>query len=175
MTTPIVPNRGFKPNEEAAKGGTVPLRTTKKVSVIIDRYKGEVEQLIPILQDIQAELHYLPKEALFQVSETISVPISQVFSVATFFKAFSLKPRGKHLVNVCLGTACHVRGAIKILEQVERSLEISPGETSSDLKFTLETVNCMGCCALGPVVKVDTEYFGQMKTDKIDSLLASYE
>jgi len=175
MTSPVVPNRSFQPNGEAARNGTVSLKTTKKVSVIVDRYQGEVGQLIAILQDIQAELHYLPKEALIQVSETMGVPVSQVFSVATFFRAFSLKPRGKHIINVCSGTACHVRGAIKILEQVERSLKIAPGETSSDLKFTLETVNCMGCCALGPVVKIDNEYFGQMKSAKIDSLLASYE
>ena len=146
----------------------------KKVAAIINKYNADKEQLIPILQDTQTEFHYLPKEALTQVSDAMGVPLSRVYSVATFFKAFSLKPRGKHLVNVCLGTACHVRGTSKVLEQLERSLEISRGETTSDFKFTLETVNCMGCCALGPVVNIDGEYFGQISADKVDSLLAQY-
>lgn len=146
----------------------------KKVAAIITKYDADKGQLISILQDIQAEFHYLRKEDLTQVSDTMDVPLSQVYSVATFFKAFTLKPRGKHLVNVCLGTACHVRGASKVLEQIERSLNVSRGETTNDFKFTLETVNCMGCCALGPVVKIDDEYFGEMSAGKVDSLLARY-
>ncbi len=146
----------------------------KKVAAIIGKYNADKEQLISILQDTQAEFHYLPKEVLTQVSDTMGVPLSRVYSVATFFKAFSLKPRGKHLINVCLGTACHVRGTSKVLEQLERSLNASRGETTSDFKFTLETVNCMGCCALGPVVNIDGEYFGQMSAGKVDSLLARY-
>lgn len=146
----------------------------KKVAAIINKYNADKEQLIPILQDTQAEFHYLPKEVLTQVSDTMGIPLSRVYSVATFFKAFSLKPRGKHLINVCLGTACHVRGTSKVLEQLERSLNASRGETTSDFKFTLETVNCMGCCALGPVVNIDGEYFGQLSADKVDSLLARY-
>jgi NADH-quinone oxidoreductase subunit E len=116
----------------------------------------------------------LPKEALVQVSDTMGIPSSQVYSVATFFKAFSLKPRGKYLINVCLGTACHVRGAARVLDQIERTLAINPGETTEDLKFTLETVNCMGCCALGPVVKIDDQYFGEMGPEKVNPLLARY-
>jgi len=146
----------------------------KKVALVIDKYGADRGQLISILQDIQAESYYLPKEALVQVSTAMGIPLSQVYSVATFFRAFSLKPRGKHLINVCLGTACHVRGASKVLEQMERSLDVSPGETTADAHFTLETVNCMGCCALGPVVNVDGEYFGQMNAGKVDSLLAKY-
>lgn len=146
----------------------------KKVTAIIDKYDADRGQLISMLQDIQAEFHYLPRRALIQVSATMGIPLSQVYSVATFFKAFSLTPRGKHLINLCLGTACHVRGASKVLEQIERSLKISRGETTGDYKFTLETVNCMGCCALGPVVNIDGEYFGQMSADKVDSLLARY-
>lgn len=146
----------------------------EKVVAVIDKYDADKGQLISMLQDIQAEFHYLPREALIQVSDTMGIPLSQVYSVATFFKAFSLTPRGKHLINVCLGTACHVRGASKVLEQIERSLNVSRGETTNDFKFTLETVNCMGCCALGPVVKVDGEYFGQMNAGKVDSLLAQY-
>lgn len=146
----------------------------KKVTAIIDKYDADRGQLISMLQDIQAESHYLPREALIQVSETMGIPLSKVYSVATFFKAFSLKPRGKHLINVCLGTACHVRGASKVLEQIERRLDISRGETTNDFKFTLETVNCMGCCALGPVVNIDGEYFGQISAGKVDSILNKY-
>lgn len=146
----------------------------KKIGAIINRYNGDRGQLVSILQDIQSEYYYLPKEALVSVSETMAIPISQVYSIATFFKAFSLKPRGKHLINVCLGTACHVRGAVRVLEKIERSLNIKRGETTLDRKFTLETVNCVGACALGPVVKVDGEYFGQMSTDKVEQLLTKF-
>jgi len=149
-------------------------KDTQEVAAIIDKYKGEIGQLISILQDIQAKLYYLPKEALIQVSETMGIPLSRVYSVATFFKAFSLKPRGRHMISVCLGTACHVRGAPRLMEQIERSLEISRGETTSDFKFTLETLNCMGCCALGPVVRIDGRYFGQMSAGKVDSILNKY-
>lgn len=145
------------------------------VSAAVDKYKGELGQLIPILQDIQAKFYYLPKEALIQVSEAMDIPLSRVYSVATFFKAFSLEPRGRHIVSVCLGTACHVRGASKVLEQIERNLKISRGETTSDFKFTLETVNCMGCCALGPVVRIDGKYFGEINAGKVDSILNKYE
>ena len=147
----------------------------KKVTAIIGKYNADKGQLISILQDIQAEFHYLPQESLTQVSDTMGVPLSRVYSVATFFKAFSLKPRGKHLVNVCLGTACHVRGAHRVLEQIERSLKISSGGTTNDFKFTLETVNCMGCCALGPVVNIDGEYFGQMSAGKVTLMLHKYD
>jgi len=147
----------------------------KKVSDIINKYNGDRGQLVSILQDIQSEYYYLPKQALIQVSETMAMPASRVYDVATFFRAFSLEPRGKHLINVCLGTACHVRGAIRVLETIERSLSIKRGETTKDRKFTLETVNCMGCCAVGPAAKVDGEYFGHMSTDKVDSLLTKFE
>jgi len=126
------------------------------------------------LQDIQAEYNYLPKEALMDVSQALGAPLSQVYSIATFFRAFSLEPRGRYLINVCLGTACHVRGAMRILEAIERELDIKAGGTTKDLKFTLETVNCVGCCALGPVVVIDGEYHGQMKTDKAKALLENY-
>lgn len=146
----------------------------KRVAAIVDKYDADKGQLISILQDIQTEFLYLPKEALVQVSETMGIPLSRVYSVATFFKAFSLKPRGKHLINVCLGTACHVRGAARVLDKLERSLGIRSGETTEDCKFTLETVNCMGCCALGPVVKIDGQYFGEMGPEKVNPLLARY-
>lgn len=148
---------------------------SKSVEAIIDSYQHDKGQLVAILQEIQSEYLYLKKEDLEKVSEIMGIPVSQIYSVATFFKAFSLKPRGRHLINVCTGTACHVRGATKILEKMERDLEINRGETTKDLKFTLETVNCVGACALGPMVIIDGEYSGQMKTDKVETLLNQYD
>jgi len=147
----------------------------EKVSAIINKYNGDRGQLVSILQDIQTEYLYLPKEALIQVSEAMAIPASQVYNVATFFRAFSLEPRGKYLINVCLGTACHVRGAARVLEKIELSLATKRGETTKDRKFTLETVNCMGCCAVGPAVKIDGEYFGQMSTDRVAPLLTKFD
>lgn len=148
---------------------------SKSVAAIIDSYQQDKGQLVAILQEIQSEYLYLKKEALEEVSDILGVPVSQVYSVATFFKAFSLKPRGRHLINVCTGTACHVRGANKILEKMERDLDINRGGTTGDLRFTLETVNCVGACALGPMVIVDGDYSGQMKTDQVETLLNQYE
>ena len=145
-----------------------------EVKEILDRYQHDKSLLVSILQDIQAENRYLPEDALVEVSHGLGVPLSQVYSVATFFRAFSLKPTGRHLVNVCLGTACHVRGAIRILEKIERELGIKPGETTKDLNFTLETVNCVGACALGPIVIADGEYNGQMTSGKVDDVLKKY-
>jgi NADH-quinone oxidoreductase subunit E len=145
-----------------------------KVESILDSHQRDKGMLVAILQDIQAEYNYLPREALEETSKGLCVPLSQVYSVATFFKALSLEPRGRHLINVCLGTACHVRGAVKVLEAMERELAIGSGETTKDLRFTLETVNCVGACALGPVVIVDGEYHGQMKADKVKDVLADY-
>lgn len=147
----------------------------EKVESILDNYQREEGMLVSMLQDIQAEYNYLPREALAQVSQGLDVALSQVYSVATFFKAFSLKPRGRHIINVCLGTACHVRGAVRILEEMERELDIKPGETTEDFKYTMETVNCVGACALGPIVIIDGKYSGQMKSNKVKPLLGSYE
>jgi NADH-quinone oxidoreductase subunit E len=147
----------------------------QKVKSVLERHNHDQGMLVSILQDIQAEYNYLPKETLVEVSQGLDIPLTQVYSVASFFKAFSLKPRGRHLINVCLGTACHVRGAVRILEEIERRLGIKAGETTKDLKYTLETVNCVGACALGPIVIIDGEYSGQMKTDKVKNLLESYK
>ncbi len=146
----------------------------QKAKSILDNYQRDQGMLVSILQDIQAEYNYLPKEAVVEVSQALGAPLSQVYSVATFFKAFSLEPRGRHLINVCLGTACHVRGAVRVLEAIERELDIKSSRTTKDLKFTLETVNCVGACALGPIVIIDGEYHGQMKTDKVKALLENY-
>ena len=147
---------------------------SEEVRSILDKYGYDRGLLVPVLQDIQAEFGYLVREALLEISIGLDIPLSQVYSVATFFRAFSLKPRGRHLINVCLGTACHVRGAVRILETIEREAGIKPGDTSEDLRFSLETVNCVGACALGPIVIVDGKYSGDMKTAKVKPLLDSY-
>jgi len=146
----------------------------EKVNSIMDRYKGEGSALISILQDIQDEYNYLPEEALREVAQTLDMPLIDIYSVATFYKSFSLTPRGKHLVTVCLGTACHVRGGRRILGEIVRRLNIGPGETTEDKLFTLETVNCLGCCAIGPIVVVDGEYYGEMTVRKVDPILEKY-
>ena len=133
--------------------------------------KGADVSLISILDVIQGRYRYLPQEAMILVSERLGVPLSQVYSVATFYHAFSLVPRGKHTVSVCTGTACHVRGAVQVLDRLETKLGVGPGGTTRDRQFTLETVNCLGCCALGPVVVLDGEYEGQMTTKKVDKLM----
>jgi NADH-quinone oxidoreductase subunit E len=149
--------------------------SSPKLKTILERYQRDPAMLVAILQDVQAEYNYLPKETLTWISEGLDVPLTRVYSVATFFKAFSLKPRGRHVINVCLGTACHVRGAGRVLDEIGRQLDIKAGETSEDFRFTLETVNCVGACALGPVVIIDGKYSGQMNTDKVKTLLESYD
>lgn len=146
----------------------------EKVNTIMDRYKGDGSSLISILQDIQTEYNYLPEEALRKVATALNVPLIDIYSVATFYKSFSLTPRGKHLITVCMGTACHVRGGPRILGEVERRLSIKPGQTTEDDLFTLETVNCLGCCAIGPIVVVDGEYYGEMTVRKVDPILEKY-
>ena len=146
----------------------------ERIDEIIDRYVGEEGALVQLLLDIQSELNWLPREAIEQISKRFQVPVSQVYRIASFYKAMSLAPRGKHMVNVCLGTACHVRGGPRIMDKAEDSLEIRAGETTKDMKFTLERVNCLGCCALGPVIVVDDEYYGKLTPAKVEEVLKSY-
>ncbi len=147
----------------------------EKVEEIIREYDSSRDSLISILQDVQSEYRYLPESILKLVARKLGLPLIQVYGVATFFKAFSLKPRGKHLLSVCLGTACHVRGAPAVLDEVERKLCIEPGETSEDMQFTLETVNCLGACALGPIMVMDGEYHGQMVPGKVQATINRYK
>ena len=142
-----------------------------KTKQIVKKYKGDKSALIAVLQDIQGAFNYLPKEALNAAGSALGIPASRIYEVATFYNAFSLKPRGEHIVKICMGTACHVRGAAAIQDKMERTLGIMPGETSADKKFTLETVNCVGACALGPVVVIDTEYHGQVTMAKVDKII----
>jgi NADH-quinone oxidoreductase subunit E len=145
-----------------------------KIKGVLARHNNDHGMLVGILQDTQAELGYLPKEAMAEISKSLHIPLSRVYGVATFFKAFSLAPRGRHQINVCLGTACHVRGADNILDTVERELGIKSGESDKDLNFSLETVNCVGACALGPIVIIDGDYAGEMKVDAVKPLLEKY-
>jgi NADH-quinone oxidoreductase subunit E len=145
------------------------------VGAILEKYQHDTGSLVAILQDTQAELGYLAREALVEISTSLDIPLSRVYGVATFFRAFSLTPRGRHTINVCLGTACHVRGAVRILETIERETGIKAGETSDDLRFSLETVNCVGACALGPIMIVDGKYSGEMTVDRVKPLLATHK
>jgi NADH-quinone oxidoreductase subunit E len=138
---------------------------------ILDRHERDPANIIAILQDIQTEANWLPEEDLRYVCTALDIPLSKMMGLATFYKAFSLQPRGQHIVHVCLGTACHVRGAERIVGAVERELGIQAGETDDDLQWTLETVGCLGACALGPIVVVDGEYHGQMTSVKATRLL----
>lgn len=141
------------------------------VSYILEKNVNKRGGLISILEEIQSKYSYLPEEALRQVSEKTGRSLVDIYGVATFYKSFSLKPRGKHLISVCVGTACHVRGATNIVKEVERQLGVKAGETTPDKEFTLETVNCLGACALGPVVVVDGHYFPQVKASMVQEIL----
>ena len=138
--------------------------------IINNEARGE-GSLIAALEEIQRRLNYLPPEAIELVAERLGVPLSQAYAVATFYNAFSLEPKGEHNIQVCMGTACHVRGSPQILNHLEIRLGIKPGETSADGLVSLETVNCLGACALGPIIFVDGEYHGQMTPKKTDQLL----
>ena len=144
---------------------------TEKAQQIIDKYKGDPTSLIAILLDYQEAFSYLPREALAEVSKSMEIPLPRVYSIATFFKAFSLKQKGKYLIQVCMGTACHVRGAPKFLDEVLGQLKVQPGETTDDGEFTVETVNCLGACALGPVVVLNGKYYKHMTAGKLRILI----
>jgi len=146
----------------------------RDVDDIVVRYGARRTASVGMLQDIQARYRHLPREALARLAERLDVPLSRLFGLATFYKAFSLEPRGKHEVRVCLGTACHVRGAPRIVDEVSRILKIKPGETTDDGLFTLEAVNCLGACAMGPLMVIDGEYFGAMTPRKVASVLRKY-
>jgi NADH-quinone oxidoreductase subunit E len=146
----------------------------QKVDGIIEKHGGRSGALIEILLDVQEELRYLPKEALDRVSFSLKIPMSRAYHLATFFRAFSLKPKGKYCVSVCLGTACQVQGAVKIIEKFERDLKITRGETTPDMSFTLDEVHCLGCCGLAPVATVNEDVHGKLTMSKVPSVLKKY-
>lgn len=145
-----------------------------RVDEILSIHNQNKSSLIPILQEIQSDYNYLPEDALIHISRKLSISLIDIYSVATFYKSFSLTPRGRNLITVCLGTACHVRGAPRILDEFERRLKISAGDTTPDNLFTLQTVNCLGACALGPIVVVNEEYYSQTTISKVGSIIEKY-
>jgi NADH-quinone oxidoreductase subunit E len=144
-----------------------------KVDAILERHGRSREALIQILLDIQKEFRWLPREVLERVGRSLDVPLNHLYNLTTFYAHFSLVPKGRHPMSVCLGTACHVRGAERLLEQVGAAVGLKPGETSADEKFSLDTVNCLGACALGPVMVADGEYFSNPTPDAIRRKVAS--
>jgi len=148
---------------------------SRTVNKIVDKYQRDRDMLIQILLDVQSGLGWLPKEVLTEVSKQLGVPLTRVYQVATYYKAFSLAPRGRHLVRICMGTACQVRGSPLIRDRVQQLLGIEPGEASLDMKFSFETVNCLGCCAMGPMMTVDDEYHGHLTIADIEKVLEKYK
>lgn len=149
------------------------LDTIDKVDEIIGKYRGDGGALIQVLLDIQHEKRWLTKDDIKQVSYKLGVSLTQVYHLATFYKAFSLTPKGRHSVTVCLGTACQVRGAPRLLDNVTDILNIKPGETSIDMQFSLDMVNCLGCCAVGPVMVVDGEYYSKPTVKVIEQVMTA--
>jgi NADH-quinone oxidoreductase subunit E len=144
------------------------------VKEIASGYGKDRSALIAVLQDVHAEFNHLPEGSLDVIAREMGVPLASVYGVATFFRAFSFKPRGRHLATVCMGTACHVRGSTTLLAEAEERLGVSPGETTRDRRFTLETVNCLGCCAVGPLVVVDGEYHGEMTAKRVEAVIKEH-
>ena len=151
------------------------LQQSEILEEIVNRYPGQPEYLIFLLQDIQADCGYISPDAMQLVSEHTDVPVTQAYSVATFYQSFRLEPRGEHEIRVCLGTACHLKGGQRIVEELERRLGIEAGETTADMQYTLDTVNCVGACALAPVMVVDDAYAPNITARKIDKLLQKIE
>jgi len=147
----------------------------EKIDQIIDKHHCEPSNLLQIMLELQSSNNWLPKEVLKRVSERLDVPLTRIRHIATFYKAFSLVPKGRHKVHICVGTACHVRGASRILDTVEEATGIKPGETDMEMKFSVETVNCLGCCALGPVMEINGKTHGKMSPAQTANILKNYE
>ena len=145
------------------------------VETVVQRYGGGVGFLIPILQDIQRECGYLPLPALKELSQRLDVPLSRIYNVATFYKSFSLKPRGRHSACVCTGTVCHLKGAGKLVDAICQHCGVTVDGTTEDMRFTLETVNCVGACALAPVLVVDGDYYAKAKPGDVAEILKAYK
>ncbi len=146
----------------------------EKFEAILSRFPGEPADLIPILHELQEAYKFLPKEELHEVAHRLKVPLTQVYSVATFYKGFSLEPRGEHHIRVCNGTSCHLHGSPRLLESLGRRLGTEPGKTTRDRQFSLEPVKCLGNCDMGPLMMVDDEYYGRVGIDKLTKILKPY-
>jgi len=147
----------------------------QEIDAIIEKYKSDHEALLMIMQDISDIYNYVPPEAVLVLADKLGVRKSLIYSVATFYKTISLEPRGKHIINVCTGTACHVRGADKVMDALQENLKIKVGQTTDDLRFTLEAVRCIGCCASGPVITVNQETYGGLDRSGAVKVIEEYE
>ncbi|MBW6464305.1 MAG: NADH-quinone oxidoreductase subunit NuoE [Dethiobacteria bacterium] len=147
----------------------------EQLETVFEAYKGEKSELIPVLQHVQKEIGYLPEEAMKHIARFVRVPESKVYGVATFYAQFKMKPRGRYIIRVCKGTACHIQGSPKIASKIEEILKIESGDTTPDLKYTLEEVACIGACALAPVMMINNDPHGRLSPDKIKGILDSYE
>jgi NADH:ubiquinone oxidoreductase subunit E len=147
----------------------------KILDEILEENRGGQEKLVPLLQDINLRYRYLPEEIMKRVAQALDVPLSHIYNLATFYDTFSLTPRGRHTIRVCLGTACHVKGGQRLVERLERDLGIESGETTKDLRFTLEAVHCLGCCGLAPVVTVGEDLYGKIAQAKLPKIVEKYE
>lgn len=148
--------------------------TAEEIQAVLSRYPKDQRYALAAMQDMQRQFHYLPREGLTALSEHLSCPFSQLYSMATFYKAFSLSPKGKHVIKLCDGTACHIRGGSLLLEGVTRELGIRPGETTEDGLFTLQLVNCLGSCAIAPVILIDDTFYGKMTLERLPGVLNHY-
>ena len=149
------------------------IEVVSDVKEILNRYEKSSESLISVLQEIQERYHYLPEESLRYVSEQLKVPLTQVFAVATFYNAFSLKPKGKYVIQVCMGTACHIKGAPVLLEELKNILNVEEHEVTKDGLFSVETVRCLGCCSLAPVISISGRVYGNLKPENIEGIIKS--
>jgi NADH:ubiquinone oxidoreductase subunit E len=171
------PVRNIAHFEEVDELESVQLSTEEDQSLrdILAKHEAERAAVISVLQDINAHYSYLPENVLRHTARALDIPLSRVYNIATFYNAFSLVPRGKHIIQVCIGTACYVKGGAKIIEAVQRELNIEVDETTEDSKFSLETVSCIGCCGQSPVVRIDEDIYGYVSQRKIPEILANYE
>ena len=146
----------------------------EEISAILNEYPKEQRYCLAIMQDMQRRFNYIPREGMEALAEYLECPLSSLYSMATFYRALSLKPKGKHIIKLCYGTACHIRGSVNLVGGVKRELGIDAGETSSDGEFSLELVNCLGSCALAPVMVVDGKYYGKVTLEKLPGILDEY-
>ncbi len=160
--------------QEAAEGTEFTPDQWKKIDWVMDKYRGKPGALIPVLEEVQGITGYLPEAVQRRVAQGLSIPLSQVYGVTTFYSFFTMKPRGKHQIRVCLGTACHVRGAKRNMEHLIRALKVQPGECTEDRQFGLDIVRCLGACGLAPVMVVDEEIHKQVKEAKLEGILKPY-
>ncbi|MEA2102883.1 MAG: NAD(P)H-dependent oxidoreductase subunit E [Thermodesulfobacteriota bacterium] len=147
----------------------------ERINEVISRYDRSEEFILAILQDFQKEFHYVPQEGMERLSEIIHVPQSRIYAMSTFYNALSLEPKGRHTIKVCTGTACHLKGAVDILETVERELDVKRNSTTEDKRFSVDCVNCVGACAMAPVIVVDDDYHGHMSSSRIMDVLKKYK